>query len=382
MQNLFYQPNTISIYIHWPFCAKKCPYCDFNSYQSQSPIKYTNWRSAYLKSIKKQEKYFANKIVKTIFFGGGTPSLMEPETVKDIIDYFKNHNAKIDCSAIIKEITLESNPSTFEISRFKDFKIAGINRLSTGVQSFNEANLKFLGRNHNRLEAIKALEESNKIFERTSFDLIMGLPNQTLENWQEDLNIAMPFFKEHISLYQLTIEEGTVFYKNKVKPAEEEMAEGLFNYTVQFLAKQNINQYEISNFAKDGCESLHNLNYWLGGEYVGIGPGAHGRVFYENSWFATVEHKNPTVWLNLADNDEKSNFSELTKVSPQERFDEVIMTALRVKNPLDDNLVKFLDTQKVQKLINEGLLVLNNNKLSATQQGRLVLNYVISSLVV
>lgn len=382
MTNLFYQDNTISVYIHWPFCAKKCPYCDFNSYQSQQPINYTNWLNAYLKSIKKQEKYFKGKFVKTIFFGGGTPSLMDPAITKAIIDYFKNHNLKINSTLEIQEITLESNPSTFEIQKFKDFKSAGITRLSTGVQSFNEHNLKFLGRNHNKAEAIKALEEGNKIFKRTSFDLIMGLPNQTLQNWQEDLNLAMNFFNEHISLYQLTIEEGTVFYKNKVKPAEEDMAEGLFNYTVEFLNKQNIYQYEISNFAKQGCESLHNLNYWLGGEYIGIGPGAHGRFFYENSWYASVEHKNPNIWLTLAENEEKENFSELTKVQFKERVEEIIMTALRVDKPLDSNLVKFLNTIKIQKLVNEGLLTFNNNTLHTTHQGRLVLNYVISTLII
>ncbi len=375
--------NEISIYIHWPFCAKKCPYCDFNSYISNE-INYDAWLDGYFRSIENQEKFFKNKKIKSIFFGGGTPSLMNPNMIFQLIDFFSKHN-KINGFGEIKEITLESNPSVFEIDRFKDFKQAGVNRLSTGIQSFNDDSLKFLGRNHNSKEAIKALEKSNEIFDRTSFDLIMGLPNQSLFHWRKELDFALNFFKEHISIYQLTIEEGTPFFRWKVSEAKEEIAEELYLYTLETLEKKQIFQYEISNFAKIGSESIHNINYWKGGEYIGIGPNAHGRVYYEDKWFATKEYKNPNRWLQKSEIiSEETNplFDEFVEINDQERFQELIITNLRVNSIIDPKIINLLDSNKIESLITDALLKKQNDgSIISTTKGRLCLNYMIHFLL-
>ncbi|MDR2007716.1 MAG: radical SAM family heme chaperone HemW [Alphaproteobacteria bacterium] len=373
-------PNNgeIAIYIHWAFCLKKCPYCDFNSYVSNN-IAYKAWLAGYFASIESQKKYFANKKITSIFFGGGTPSLMPPEMIFQLIDYFNKHNRSLGFGDVA-EITLESNPSTFEISKFKDFKAAGVNRLSTGIQSFNNDSLKFLGRNHNAVEAIAALEESNKIFDRTSFDLIIGLPNQTLADWQAELDFALKFFKEHISIYQLTIEPNTPFFRQGVVEANEDIGEELFLHTLETLEKNGIMQYEISNFAIAEAESIHNLNYWQGGEYIGIGAGAHGRVFFENKWFATMEHKNPKIWLEKSQNN-ANLFAEFEEIDNGSRFEEVILTSLRTNRPINPLIDNFLDKNKVQTLILEGFLEKTAFSIKTTTKGRLCLNYVINFLL-
>ncbi len=377
----------ISIYIHWPFCTKKCPYCDFNSYVSNN-IDYKGWLVGFFQSIENQKKFFAGKKIKSIFFGGGTPSLMDPDAVFQLINYFKKHN-KDNGFGEISEITLESNPSTFEIKRFKDFKKAGVNRLSTGIQSFKDSSLKFLGRNHSSVEAIKALEKSNEIFERTSFDLIIGLPNQTLEDWKLELDFALQFFKEHISIYQLTIEEGTPFFRWGIQEAKEKIGEELYMYTLEKLESKNIFQYEISNFATKGAESIHNMNYWKGGEYIGIGPNAHGRVFFNNAWFATKEYKNPNIWLQQSQAQQKKSigselnpiFDEFTEIKNEERFEELVLTSLRVNSTIDPKIINLLDANKINILIEQGLLSKNRNEIISTTKGRLCLNYMIQFLL-
>ena len=377
----------ISIYIHWPFCTKKCPYCDFNSYVSNN-IDYKGWLVGFFQSIENQKKFFAGKKIKSIFFGGGTPSLMDPDAVFQLINYFKKHN-KDNGFGEISEITLESNPSTFEIKLFKDFKKVGVNRLSTGIQSFKDSSLKFLGRNHSSVEAIKALEKSNEIFERTSFDLIIGLPNQTLEDWKLELDFALQFFKEHISIYQLTIEEGTPFFRWGIPEAKEKIGEELYMYTLEKLESKNIFQYEISNFATKGAESIHNMNYWKGGEYIGIGPNAHGRVFFNNAWFATKEYKNPNIWLQQSQAQQKKSigselnpiFDEFTEIKNEERFEELVLTSLRVNSTIDPKIINLLDANKINTLIEEGLLAKNGNEVISTTKGRLCLNYMIQFLL-
>lgn len=380
----------ISIYIHWPFCTKKCPYCDFNSYVSNH-IDYKAWLAGFMQSITNQEKFFRDKKIKSIFFGGGTPSLMEPSMVFELIDYFNKHNIKNGFEKI-SEITLESNPSTFEVSRFKDFKQAGVNRLSTGIQSFKDESLKFLGRNHNRTEAINALEKSNEIFDRTSFDLIIGLPNQTINDWKPELDFALQFFKEHISIYQLTIEEGTPFFRWGIPEAKEEIGEELYMYTLETLEKRGIYQYEISNFAIRGAESIHNVNYWKGGEYIGVGPNAHGRIFYNDIWFATKEYKNPNLWLDHAQIQQKKTikskvnviFDEFEEINDEERFEELVLTNLRVNSAIDPQIIALLDETKVDTLVSEGLLARTHkdgNGLISTTKGRLCLNYMIQYLL-
>ena len=376
----------ISIYIHWPFCTKKCPYCDFNSYVSNR-VDYKLWLAGLKQSISNQQIFFKSKKIKSIFFGGGTPSLMEPSSVFEIIEYFKNHNKSNGFGEIV-EITLESNPSTFEIKRFEDFKQAGVNRLSTGIQSFNNESLKFLGRNHSKNEAIKALEKSNEIFDRTSFDLIIGLPNQTLNDWKKELNFALQFFKEHISIYQLTIEEGTPFFRWGVPEAKEEVGEELYMHTLETLESKGVYQYEISNFAIKGAESIHNINYWKGGEYIGIGPNAHGRIFYNDTWFATKEYKNPNIWLEQSQAQQKRLidtvvnpiFDEFSEINDEERFEELVLTSLRVNSPIDSKILDLLDKNKISNLIVEGLLDRQGNEIISTTKGRLCLNYMIQYL--
>ncbi|MCL2566996.1 MAG: radical SAM family heme chaperone HemW [Alphaproteobacteria bacterium] len=377
-----YNNGEIAVYIHWAFCLKKCPYCDFNSYVSNN-IDYKAWLQGYLNSLDSQKKFLANKRIKSIFFGGGTPSLMPPEMIFQLISYCNNHN-KSNGFAEAAEITLESNPSTFEIGRFRDFKQAGINRLSTGIQSFREESLKFLGRNHSVEEAIAALEESNKIFERTSFDLIIGLPKQNLKSWKEELNFALNFFKEHISIYQLTIEENTPFFRQGIQEASEELGEELYLYTLETLEKKGIIQYEISNFSAAGKESIHNLNYWLGGEYLGIGAGAHGRVFYENKWYGTAETKNPKLWLEQSqyiDENDNPLFAEFEEINDFSRFEEVILTSLRTNRAVNSKIINFLNSNKVQALITEGFLEKQDFSIKTTTAGRLCLNYVLGFLL-
>ena len=376
----------ISIYIHWPFCTKKCPYCDFNSYVSNR-VDYKLWLAGLKQSISNQQIFFKSKKIKSIFFGGGTPSLMEPSSVFEIIEYFKNHNKSNGFGEIV-EITLESNPSTFEIKRFEDFKQAGVNRLSTGIQSFNNESLKFLGRNHSKNEAIKALEKSNEIFDRTSFDLIIGLPNQNLNDWKKELNFALQFFKEHISIYQLTIEEGTPFFRWGLPEAKEEVGEELYMHTLETLESKGVYQYEISNFAIKGAESIHNINYWKGGEYIGIGPNAHGRIFYNDTWFATKEYKNPNIWLEQSQAQQKRLidtvvnpiFDEFSEINDEERFEELVLTSLRVNSPIDSKILDLLDKNKISNLIVEGLLDRQGNEIISTTKGRLCLNYMIQYL--
>ncbi len=369
--------GSISVYIHWPFCLKKCPYCDFNSYVNNM-VNYKQWLTAYMNAFAMQEHFFRGKYIKSIFFGGGTPSLMEPFIVEAIISFFQQHNKDLSIldstNYIIEEITLESNPSTFEIGKFQAFKDAGVQRISTGVQSFNEDNLKFLGRNHNARESLIALEQSNAIFERTSFDLIMGLPKQTLNDFKVELNMALPYIKEHISIYQLTIEPNTPFFKKKIPEAKEDIAVELYDFLIDTLLNVGVHQYEISNFAKRGKESIHNLNYWSGGEYIGIGPNAHGRVCYNKQWIATRELKSPTAWLNNA-LEMKPVIDEHQNLSIEERFEEMILTSLRVDKAIPSFLMPYLQQKNVDSAIAEGLLVRTENSIQSTRLGKACLNY-------
>lgn len=370
-------PKEISLYFHWPFCEKKCPYCDFNSYVS-STINHELWEKAYLQALQYYLPHLKNKVIKSVYFGGGTPSLMLPSLVNSLLTTLKKYNNNLP----ITEITLETNPSTFEKQKFIDFQQAGINRLSLGVQSFNEDNLKFLGRNHTAQESLLALEQSNIIFPRTTFDLIMGLPQQTLANWQEELQIALPLIKEHISIYQLTIEEGTPFFIQRVPEALEDIALSMYNYNVEKLAKQGIYRYEISNFAKKNAESIHNLNYWLGGEYIGIGPGAHGRLRINNEWYATFETKNPQQWLKKVINNENNSHIEKIPLSTKERLEEKIMTLLRTNYSLPTEAKNIINPSKLQEFLEHGLLNIKNQKIYSTDQGKLCLNYLLGQLLV
>ncbi len=286
----------ISIYIHWPFCLSLCPYCDFNSHVSNS-INHTAWLEAY----KKELSYFADRIakrpVRSIFFGGGTPSLMEPTTILGII-------AAISDIAIVDkntEITLEANPTSYELEKFKEFKTAGINRVSIGVQSLRNERLLSLGRKHSAQNALDAIKSAATLFDKYSFDLMYATQNQDLKTWQDELKEAMGFARGHISLYQLTIEKGTPFfrlYKDKklILPSNDEAAD-MYEWTNDYLQQNQYKRYEISNYAVSGHECLHNLCYWNYDEYIGIGPGAHSRLHNKDGIVALMMTNKPQAWI-------------------------------------------------------------------------------------
>lgn len=372
-----------SIYIHWPFCKSKCPYCDFNSHVADR-IDYDQWEKAYLKEIDHFKEYLTGKEIVSIFFGGGTPSLMPVSIAASII----NKLAKDYKLASGVEITLEANPTSVEAEKFKNFAIAGINRVSIGVQSFNEADLKFLGRNHSKNEAIDAIDIARENFTDYSFDLIYARPNQTLESWEEELRYALAMAGSHMSLYQLTIEKGTPFYKAynnlEFKLPDQELAADLYNLTGDIMSEYQMDAYEISNYAIVGKESKHNLTYWRYGEYLGIGPGAHSRI---NNQAMMMIHS-PANWLESVF-DKGNGIQTLTKLTSQEILEEMLMMGLRLKEGIN---IKYLEgrlkksfnelitSDKLNYLIDHGF-VTKDDFLKVTNQGRLILNQVISKLI-
>ena len=291
------------IYIHWPFCQSKCPYCDFNSHVADR-IDQEKWRNAYLVELNHYANETSESAVSSVFFGGGTPSLMAAETVAAVIERIRS----LWPVSEDLEITVEANPSSAEAALFEDFRRAGVNRLSLGAQSFNDRTLAFLGRLHRADDAKKAIEAVVKTFDRVSFDLIYAQPGQTAETWRRELTDSLRFASEleigHVSLYQLTIEPGTEFHRNRVDPADEETGSQLYEITQEIADGNGYPAYEISNHARPGQECRHNLVYWRGEDYVGIGPGAHGRLTTEHpkngwilwkTWDAVV--KNALNWI-------------------------------------------------------------------------------------
>src|SRR5689334_16862783 len=326
--NVVHSPG-FGIYIHWPFCRSKCPYCDFNSHVRER-VDHARWRSALLSELEHYARDTQGRAVTSIFFGGGTPSLMEPETVAALI---ARARALWPVANDI-EITLEANPTSTEIDKFRAFRDGGVNRVSLGVQSLIAGDLKFLGRQHDAAQALAAVEMAARTFDRFSFDLIYARPGQTLEQWQQELDRALAFAAGHISLYQLTIEPGTQFEqavaRGDFQVLDEEHAAELYEATVARLGAAGLADYEISNFARPGEESRHNLTYWRYGDYVGIGPGAHGRLTLDGTKYATRAHRAPEAWLDLvARNGHGGHASE--EVAPPERLVELLMMGLRLR---------------------------------------------------
>lgn len=341
----------IGIYIHWPFCAKKCPYCDFNSHVVRK-IDQEIWRDHYMKDLDNYRHEYEGKKIETIFFGGGTPSLMSPKIVEDIV----NRLGSASC-----EITLEVNPSSAEITNLQAFRDAGINRLSIGVQSFRDDSLKFLGRLHSSQEAMKIIEIASDLFDNFSFDLIYGLHGDTLSKWQEDLNLAMSFNPKHISLYQLMIEENTqfkrLFDQGKLKVLDSDTAADLYEYTNDFMSRKGIHQYEVSNYAIKGFESHHNLKYWRYEEYLGYGPGAHSRIHQGGLIYAREMEQMPLQWL-------RNRNAQTRLLSDKEAFEEAMMMGLRLKSGVSKDTVERLNQDwnaLAYKARNAGLLVQNNS---------------------
>ena len=367
----------LSIYIHWPFCKTKCPYCDFNSHENDS-IEHGLWQDAYLSEIELYSEIITNRKIKTIFFGGGTPSLMKPKTIDAILNKLAS-KAKFSDNV---EITLEANPNSIEREKFRSFKDAGINRVSIGVQSFENKNLKFLGRSHSNQDAIKAIEIARDVFTNYSFDLMYALPNQTLEEWENELRLALQYANCHISCYQLTIEKGTQFFNSHKQRQffmlDEETSAKMYESTHDILQENGIEQYEISNYAKPGLECQHNIVYWKLRDYIGIGPGAHGRYVCNNKILSTINFYNPTKWReNLKDS--QSPMQSKKELNANEDEVEKLVMGLRLSEGIE---MKWVPNKKIaQALITDGFLKLNNKLLATTLKGRLVLNAILEKLL-
>lgn len=376
---------SISIYIHYPFCKSKCPYCDFNSYCNLK-IDEEELINAYLNEIEYYKDIIKDKVIDTIYFGGGTPSLMSEKLLSNIINKI-NSLYKINKNC---EISLESNPNSINYEKLKSFKDIGINRLSIGVQSLIDRDLKFLGRIHNRNEVIEAINTAQKIFnDKYSIDLIYGRPNQNLKEWKDELNEAIQLSPFHISLYQLIIEKGTPFYRNKVQTPNEDIATKLYEETNNILEKNNIFQYEISNYAKNGYECKHNLVYWNNGEWIGIGAGAHGRININQKRYSIQNLKKPLNWLDKTLKN-KNGISIKKLLSKQEIIEEYLIMGLRVKDGIKienlqknidcNNFYDILDKNNIEFLAKLNLINANDKNIKLTKKGFLLLNSVIEKL--
>jgi oxygen-independent coproporphyrinogen-3 oxidase len=376
------------IYIHWPFCRSKCPYCDFNSHVRER-IDHTRWRAALLRELEHYARATQGHTVTSVFFGGGTPSLMEPETVAALIQRARDLWPVADDV----EITLEANPTSAEIEKFRAFRESGVNRVSLGVQSLIANDLAFLGRQHDAAQALAAVQMAAATFERFSFDLIYARPGQTLAQWQDELDRALAFAGGHISLYQLTIEPGTQFEqavaRGDFRVLDEESAAALYEVTVARLGAAGLVDYEISNFAKPGEESRHNLVYWRYGDYVGIGPGAHGRLTLGGEKLATRQHRAPEAWLDLVERDGHAT-RQRDLVPRPERLNEMLMMGLRLKEgvPLArieaeaaQPFAQAIERSRLERLIDGGFLALTDDRLAATSSGRQRLDAVLAALI-
>lgn len=382
--NLNNSSNTsqeIALYIHWPFCKSKCPYCDFNSHVTDS-IDKNQWLQAYKIQLDSFEDYLSDKIIKTIYFGGGTPSLAPIGVIEGILKHI--HEGDSFNLAHDAEITLEANPTSVEVEKFKSLRLAGINRVSIGIQSLREKHLKFLGRNHSEAESLKALDAAKKYFDNTSFDLIYCLPKQSVDEWMQDLEYAISILDKHISLYQLTIEKGTKFYreyyhKRAFEMPTEEMSEIFYDQTLHLLKEQGIYRYEVSNYAKKGFESKHNLIYWNYGKYLGIGPGAHSRISGGNNQnIALVMHHSPEKWLkDILEGKDGIQSSKL--ITLQQEYEEKVIMGLRTVYGIPSD---YLQVEKIQPLIESNHLVRKGDMVCATDLGFKVLNEIVRQLVV
>jgi len=373
----------LALYIHWPFCLSKCPYCDFNSHVRTS-IDEDLWKKALVMEMDRIAQNLGSRHLTSIFFGGGTPSLMRPKTVEALISRALHHWSV----APNLEITLEANPTSVEVSRFQEVKQAGVNRVSLGIQALNDPDLKKLGRHHTTQEALLALATAMKIFKRVSFDLIYARPNQTLDSWKQELEKALAYGTEHLSLYQLTIEPGTAFAplyeRGELSIPGEDLAADLYEWTQAKTNAAGLPAYEISNYARPGAQSRHNLSYWKYDDYAGIGPGAHGRVTRGKDKLATKHYRAPETWLKKVR--EGSGEEEALLLTPQEQATEALMMGLRLttgislaNSPLFKHSI--LNQAALYALIQEGYLVMNETTLKATPRGLQCLNAVLKNLL-
>jgi len=374
------------IYVHWPFCAAKCPYCDFNSHV-RTAIDEDGWVDAIARELDwtAQAQGDDRPIVETIFFGGGTPSMMRGRSAARILDKI----SRLWRMANDVEITLEANPASADAARFADYRAAGVNRLSLGMQALNDADLKFLGRLHNAAEARAALGLAMANFERVSLDLIYARPGQSDAQWREELKQALAFGTDHLSLYQLTIEPETPFallHRNgQLRIPNDDLAAGLYETTQELTEAAGRPAYEISNHARPGSESRHNLIYWRYGDYAGVGPGAHGRLMLNGKRIATSALRLPERWREAVAKGDKA-FADFTMIEDADAAREHLLMNLRLHEGVDLAAYQVRwgqhpSPEKITPLIGQGMLHQDGDILSATPQGRLVLNAVISALL-
>jgi putative oxygen-independent coproporphyrinogen III oxidase len=377
----------LAVYIHWPFCRSKCPYCDFNSHV-RDRVDAARWTRALLADLDHHAALAPGREVGSVFFGGGTPSLMPPETVTALLDRVREHWA---VTADL-EVTLEANPNSAEAERFRAFAAGGVNRLSLGVQALEPAALRMLGRFHDRDEAIAAIEHARDSFPRFSFDLIYARPGQSLAAWRRELNEALSLAGEHLSLYQLTIEPGTAFAslarRGDLVLPDEDLAAALYEMTQDRLAAHGLPAYEISNHARPGAECRHNLAYWRYQDYVGVGPGAHGRLSRDGVKYATRQTRLPERWLAAVEST-GTGIDEMAAIDRNDAVEEVLMMGLRLTAGVDrgrleraaDCDVESLLGANLAPLVEGGFLTLDGERLAATATGRQRLNAVLAALL-
>lgn len=378
-------PELFGVYVHWPFCAAKCPYCDFNSHVHRGPFDEVAYVERYIKEIEHQAQLVPDQVVSSIFFGGGTPSLMDPRSVERIISAI-NQNWRLANNV---EITLEANPTSVEQDKFQNYRLAGVNRVSLGVQSLRAEPLAALGRMHSVDEAKKALDLARTTFDRFSYDLIYARPHQTLQEWEEELIEALSIADRHISLYQLTIEEGTryfdLFQAGKLQMPDGDLGAHFYELTQEICEDHGLPAYEISNHAQPGEESRHNLIYWHYGQYAGIGPGAHGRLVVADKRIATSTERMPFKWAERVD-EKGVGFIEYDALSRSEQGDEYLLMGLRLKTGIDP--IRFqklaghpLKSEQIEHLMGIGFIeYLDNGNLRVTDKGFPVLDAVVADL--
>ncbi len=373
------------VYVHWPFCLSKCPYCDFNSHVRGTPIDEERYLAAFRAEIAHRATLAPGRRVGSIFFGGGTPSLMRPQTVQGVIDAIAA-KWRLEPDA---EVTLEANPTSVEAGRFRGYRAAGVNRLSVGVQALGDADLKALGRKHTVEEALAAVSVAASLFPRFSFDLIYGRPGQSEAAWRKELARALDLVGDHVSLYQLTIEPDTIFERlrdaGKLKLPDEELSLALFAATRELTEARGLPAYEVSNHARPGAESRHNLVYWRYGEYVGVGPGAHGRIATAKGRLAQETERHPEMWLTQVET-EGHGLVENVPLSREEQGDEFLLMGLRLREGVDPRRFEKLsgrsiDRERLTSLIDDGFIERDaRGRLRVTPMGAPLLDTVVADV--